>query len=195
MISKKVIIIAGIIAILLIFAGIALGVFIKNFPGVSYKNEIDLFSALTFIVTLGIGIIFPFLIKKWIDDNQSIKLYLVQEVEILESILKENMTVIEDCYRTRTVTSDHKDKVNFTFFNADLQIESLQNQFKISFPNNLNLIESIKSQNSEYYHFLTGGDFMVSDFQIDSRFYKEHKTKLNRMTMNLKELIHKIHKL
>lgn len=195
MINKKIIIIGGIIAILLILAGIALGVFVKNFPGVSYKNEIDLFSVLTFLVTLGIGIIFPFLIKKWIDDNQSIKLYLVKEVEMLESILDENMSVIEDCYKTKTVTLEHKDKVNFTFFNADLQIESLQNQFKISFPNNLNLIESIKSQNSEYYHFLTGGDFMVSDFQIDSRFYKEHKTKLNRMTMNLKELIHKIHKL
>jgi hypothetical protein len=193
--SKKNIIIVSSIAVLLILVGIALGVFVKNFPCVSYKNEIDLFSALTFLVTLGIGIIFPFLIKKWIDDNQSIKLYLVQEVEMLESILYENMAVIEDCYKTKTVTSDHKDKVNFTFFNADLQIESLQKQFEISFPNNLILIESIKNQNSEYYHFLTGGEFMVSDFQIDSRFYKEHKTKLNRMTMNLKELIHKIHKL
>lgn len=195
MINKKIVIIASIVLVLSILAGITIGVFVKNFPGVSYKNEIDLLGALTFIVTLGIGIIFPFLIKKWIDDNQSIKLYLVQEVEMLESILYENMTIIEDCYKTKTVTAEHKDKVNFTFFNADLQIESLENQFKISFPKNLNLIETIKSQNSEYYHFLTGGDFMISDFKIDSRFYKDHKTKLNRMTMNLKELIHKIHKM
>ncbi len=195
MTGKKVIIIMGVIALLLIFVGIALGVFIKNFPGVSYKNEVDLFSVLTFLVTLGIGIIFPFLIKKWIDDNRSIKLYLVKEVEKLELILNENMEVIEECYKTKIVNSEHKDKVNFTFFNADLQIESLENQFKISFPNNINLIELIKNQNSEYYHFLTGGDFMVSDFRIDSRFYKDHRTKLNRMIMNLKELIHKIHKL
>lgn len=195
MISKRTIIILAIIGFLVLNAGIALGVFVKNIPGVTYKNEVDLFSALTFLVTLGIGIVFPFLIKKWIDDNKSIKLYLIKEVEMLETILCKNIVVIDDCYKTKEITAEHKDKVNFTFFNADLQIESLENQFKISFPNNLQLIESIKQNNGEYYHFLTGGDFMISDFKIDSRFYKEHKTKLNRMTMNLKELIHQVHKL
>lgn len=195
MTNRKNLLIISIIGFLVLCAGVCIGVFSKNIPAVTYKNEIDLFSALTFLVTLGIGIVFPFLIKKWVDDNNSIKTYLVQEIEMLESILSENMSIINDCYQNKKITSEHKDKVNFTFFNADLQIESIENQFRVSFPNNLKLVDELKQNNIEYYHFLTGGDFMISDFNIDARFYKEHKTQLNRMTMNLKQLIHKIHKL
>jgi len=194
MINKKQITIAS-VGFLVLCAGVCIGVFIKNIPGVAYKNEIDLISALTFLVTLGIGIVFPFLIKKWVDDNNSIKLYLVQEIEMLEKIFVQNMCVIDECYKNKEITVEYKDRVNFNFFNADLQIESIENQFKVSFPNNLKLVEELKLKSNDYYHFLTGGDFMISDFKIDSRFYKEHKTHLNRLTMNLKQLIHKIHKL
>ena len=195
MTNRKSLIIAIFVGFIILLGGVAIGIFIKNIPGVAYKNEIDLFGVLTFLVTLGIGIVFPFLIKKWIDDKNSIKQYLVQEIEILEKILRKNMEIIEDCYKDKDVKAEHKDKVNFTFFNADLQIESIENQFKVSFPNSLYLVESLKSSNGEYYHFLTGGEFMVSDFKIDSRFYREHTTNLNRMIMNLKELIHEIHKM
>lgn len=193
--TKRNLIISILIGFILVIIGICLGVFIENFPGVTYKNEIDLFSALTFLVTLGIGIIFPFLIKKWIDDNNSIKQYIVLEIEALETLLNENMKIIEDCYKSKTITADHRDKVNFVFFNADLQIESIENQFKVSFPNNNTLVTKLKAKNGEYYHFLTGGNFMISDFVIDARFFKEHKTELNHLTMHLKQLIHKIHKL
>lgn len=183
------------LGIIVLAIGLCLGIFVKNIPVVVFKNEIDLFSALTFIVTLGIGVIYPFLIKKWIDDNKSIKSYLVQEVEVLEGILKKNENVINECYENKKIDTRDRDSVNFNLFKADLQIESIENQFKISFPNKSKLISKMKECNESYYHFLTGGNFMVSDFQIDSRFYKEHQTQLNKLIMGLKEIIHKIHKL
>ena len=177
-------------------AGIVIGVFCKNFPVLTLDKNVELIDLLTLIVTVAIGVVFPFLIKKWIDDNESIKKYLVSEIEELLSIIKENKVIIEESYRNDEFTQQNRDNINFTFHSAELQIESLEKQFKISFPNEKKMLPDLKSAFRTYKDFLTGGELMYSTFtKVELMFQKNHLNEFNSFESFLKELIHKIHRM
>lgn len=182
--------------LVLIVIGILIGIFYKNFPLFTLDTNIEIIDVLTLIVTMAIGVIFPFLIKKWIDDNESIKKYLVSEIEELLSVIKANKTIIEKSYREEKFTQDDRDNVNFTFHSAELQIESLEKQFTISFPNEKKLIPELKTAYRTYKDFLTGGELMYSTFtRVELPFQKNHLNQFNNFESFLKELIHKVHRM
>jgi hypothetical protein len=189
-------IVIGIVLILILLGGICVGVFVKNFPILEFERKISVLETLTFLVTLAIGIIFPFLIKKWVDDNQTIKNYLVQEIEQLISEIKENKTLIAQSFTDGEFKSEQRDKINFTFHSTELQIESIQKQFEVSFPNSLKIVEDMKDSFRVYKDYLTGGELMISTFvKIELPFYREHSNEYNKFESHLKEMIHKIHRI
>ena len=189
-------IVIGVVFFLILLGGICIGVFVKNFPILEFERKISVLETLTFIVTLAIGIVFPFLIKKWVDDNQTIKNYLVQEIEQLISEIKENKTLIAQSFTDGEFRSSQRDKINFTFHSTELQIESIQKQFEVSFPNSLLIVEDMKDSFRVYKDYLTGGELMISTFdKIELPFYREHSNEYNKFESHLKEMIHKIHRI
>lgn len=182
--------------IILVVIGILIGIFYKNFPLFTLDTNIEIIDLLTLIVTVAIGVVFPFLIKKWVDDNESIKKYLVSEIEELLSVIKENKSIIEKSYREESFSQEDRDNINFTFHSAELQIDSLEKQFKISFANEKQMIPDLKTAYRAYKDFLTGGELMYSTFtKVELPFQKNHLNQFNNFESFLKELIHKVHRL
>lgn len=194
--KKKQKIVIGIVSILILVAGICIGVFMKNFPILEFEPKVSVLEILTFLVTVAIGVVFPFLIKKWVDDNQTIKNYLVQEVEQLIAEIKENKDLISKSFSDGEFKNEHRDKINFTFHSTELQIESIQKQFEVSFPNSMKVVEDMKESFRVYKDYLTGGEMMISTFtKIELPFYREHSNEYNKFESHLKEMIHKVHRI
>lgn len=179
-----------------IIGGICFGIFMKNFPILEFEKKVSALEILTFLTTIAIGIIFPFLIKKWIDDNQTIKSYLVNEIEVLVKEIKKNSTLIENSYDKGEFKSEDRDSINFIFHSSELQIESIQKQFNVSFPNAKTIVEDMKTAFRDYKDYLTGGELMISTFiKVELSFHREHSNEYNKFESHLKEMIHKIHRL
>jgi uncharacterized protein YpbB len=194
--KKKEKTIIGATLLLVLLGGVCIGVFAKNIPILEFERKISALEALTFLVTVAIGIIFPFLIKKWVDDNQTIKIYLVQEIEQLITEIKENKKLIADCFSSGEFKNEDRDKINFTFHSTELQIESIQKQFEVSFPNSLKIVNDMKDSFRVYKDYLTGGELMISTFnKIELPFYREHSNEYNKFESHLKEMIHKVHRI
>ena len=127
---------------------------------------------------------------------KTIKNYLVQEIEQLISEIKENKTLIAQSFTDGKFKSEQRDKINFTFHSTELQIESIQKQFEVSFPNSLEIVEDMKDSLRVYKDYLTGGELMISTFiKIELPFYREHSNEYNKFESHLKEMIHKIHRI
>ena len=194
--KKKQKIVVGIVFVLILLAGICIGVFMKNFPILEFEPKVSVLEMLTFLVTVTIGVVFPFLIKKWVDDNQTIKQYLVQEVEQLIYEIKENKELISKSFTDGEFKNEHRDKITFTFHSTELQIESIQKQFEVSFPNSKKIVEDMKESFRVYKDYLTGGEMMISTFtKIELTFYREHSNEYNKFESHLKEMIHKVHRI
>ena len=194
--KNRTFIILGILFLLSLLGGISIGVFVKNFPIVQFDNKVATLNILTFLTTLGIGIGFPFLIKKWMDDNQSIKKYLVSEIEELIKEIKVNKKIIEDSYSMGAFVKEDRDSINFTFHSAELQIDSIQKQFAVSFPKSNSILVEMKNAYREYKDYLTGGELMISTFnKIELSFHREHSNEYNKFESHLKEMIQKIHRI
>ena len=194
--KKQHLIIFIILIVIAVIAGICVGVFVKNFPILEFDKKVSALGILTFLTTLAIGIIFPFLIKKWVDDNQTIKLYLVNEIEELVNEIKKNNTLIEKSYSNGEFKNEDRDSINFIFHSSELQIGSIQKQFDVSFPNANTIVEEMKTAFREYKDYLTGGELMISTFnKVELSFHREHSNEYNKFESHLKEMIHKIHRL
>lgn len=75
--SIKNVTIISVSAILLLAIGVLLGIFIDDFPILTLDPSVGLLDAASLCVTIAIGIVVPFLLKKWIDDSKSAKGYVI----------------------------------------------------------------------------------------------------------------------
>ena len=194
--KKQHLIIFWVIIIIVFFGGICVGVLVKNIPILEFEKKVSILEFLIFLTTLAIGIIFPFLIKKWIDDNQTIKSYLVNEIEQLVNEISENEKLIEVSHKKGEFKKKDRDSINFIFHSSELQIESIEKQFNVSFPNAQKIVDEMKTEFRGYKDYLTGGELMISTFKkVELSFHKEHSNKYNKFKSHLKEMIHKVHRL
>ena len=190
-------ILVGILLAIFLISGIAIGIVWKDLPLVTFNSELKLSEVANFILTLTLGIVIPFMVKKWIEDNRSVKSTLVEEIKNIIYTLSKIKSIIDTCHSQNLITKEQKDEINFLFHESELQINSFDEQLKISFPNAHNsLATSLKKNYHEYKDYLTGGELMLSAFdKVDNRFYREHKTELFKIETHLKTVIHRIHKL
>lgn len=164
----------------------------------AYKidNTINTLDFVSFIVTVTIALLVPFLIKKAIDDNKGIKTLLIDEVKSLICLAELNHKVISDLYsESATIESNHKDSIRENFFDIELKIDSLRTQFEISYPSKIKVIERIFEQTLIYKQFLTDGKFFISTYtNVDHDFYRDEKNAFAKFQKSLIGNIHEIHK-
>lgn len=190
-------IIVGVIISVAFAIGLTLGLIWKDIPNIKFNNELKIFEVANFLLTLTLGIAIPLLVKKWIEDNRSIKSSLVEEVKNIIGTLDKVKSLIGSCHSCLKITKEQKDEINYLFHRSELQISSLNEQLKISFePHSIKMMEKLKDKYHNYKDYLTGGELMLSSFdKVDDRFYREHNTEHAKIETHLKTVIHQIHKL
>jgi len=177
--------------------GLVLGLLWKDLPNIKFNNEVKIFEIANFLLTLTIGVTIPLLVKKWIEDGRYVKGSLVEEVKSIISIIEKIKTKIGNCYSSSEIKKEDKDEINYLFHESELQINSLNKQFDISFKKqSQKIMQDLKKNYHDYKDYLTGGELMLSNFKkIDNRFYREHNTEQAKIETHLKTIIHQIHKL
>lgn len=195
--SRKSKLILGLILFVFFAIGLTIGIIWKDLPIVKFNPEIKIYEVANLLLTLAIGIAIPLLVKKWIEDNRSVKISLVDEIKNILSTLNKIKLLLDNCHKCSTITKEQKDEINYLFHESELQINSLNEQLKISFdPQCKKIIDKLKENYHIYKDYLTGGELMLSSFvKVDDRFYREHKTEQSKIETYLKTVIHQIYKL
>lgn len=195
--SRKSKLILGLILFVFFAIGLSIGIIWKDLPIVKFNPEIKIYEVANLLLTLIIGITIPLLVKKWIEDNRSVKISLVDEIKNILSTLNEIKLLLDNCHKCSIITKEQKDEINYLFHESELQINSLNEQLKISFePQCKKIIDKLKENYHTYKDYLTGGELMLSSFvRVDDRFYREHKTEQSKIETYLKTVIHQIYKL
>lgn len=186
-----------IVSLVLIFlVGLSFSYFVKNFPIVTFDPKLSLFRCLNLIVTLAIGFYIPLVIKKWIEDSNSIKRIIEQDIFEFEELSKSISDLIAEKYSEGIVTKEDKDKIIFSFHKTEQKLSSLEKQFIYSFPKNKVIITELKTEYIKYNDIITGGDLMISSFtSIPSTFYRENINSYSVFESKIRETLHRLHKI
>lgn len=186
-----------ILAFLILFFGIVIGIVINDMPVLKLNPEIKLFEPLTFLLTATIGVLIPFFIKRWIDDSRQIKNNLIDE---LKFTLKEYEIIkdkIKFCYNNRAISKSDKDEINILFEQADLKFNCLNQQMIEAFDKETKCIrDEIHNGCIEYWKHTTSAEMMSSKFKVISEtFFRQHNEYFLKFETIIKKAIIKVHKL
>lgn len=186
----------AILIFLFFLIGLMTGLIWKDIPILKLNPEVKITECLSIIVTLGIGIFIPLIVKKWIEDARSVKTYLVDELKTILSTLNLIKMKLKESFDKGSIGKGEKDEINYFFHTAELQITSFKNQFKVAFPaQEKKLSQKLSEIYNAYKDFLTDGPFMISSFiKIDDRFYREHNQESMKLESYFKTLIQKVYK-
>ena len=153
-----------IIPIITLVLGVVIGVFIRDFPQFSMDYNIKITDVLSIIVTLSIGLFIPFIIKKMIDDRNTLKNNLIEEVGSFVKIASKIDERITTIYNTNKITQRNKDDINLLFELADDEFNSLFEFLKENCDKESNkLLDKVKDKYFEYWKILTGTEIMKSN--------------------------------
>ena len=189
--SRKRISISIIAAILCLIFGILLGVVIKDFPVLKLNPTIAILDAASLCVTIAIGILVPFLLKRWIDDSRSARGYLVEELREFLHDVSEIYELTKDYFFTGIITPENKTRINTTFETIDLKLSNLSHELEDFYDNETKpLRDSLKEKYMDYWKCMTGSKIMSDKFKsIDESFYKEATALYLQVETKIKDII------
>ncbi|MHB8260381.1 MAG: hypothetical protein ACYDCN_15870 [Bacteroidia bacterium] len=184
-----------VVGIFMLIIGLVIGFLFIDFPKIEFDNHMRLYEICNLVLTLGIAISIPFIVKKSIDDKRAIKTFLTDEVKETLKYLVKSKELINNCYVNGALTKQNKDTIIIDFDNLGLQINSLKEQFEISFkPESQTLMAELTETYLNYHRFVTGDELMREAYdKIDIGFNRDYKTHYNKLELQLKRLIHKFH--
>ena len=189
--SRKRISISIIAAILCLLFGILLGVVIKDFPVLKLDPSIAILDAASLLVTITIGILVPFLLKRWIDDSRSARGYLVEELREFLHDVNEIHELTEEYFFAGKITRDNKTRINTTFETVDLKLTNLSHELEDFYDKETKpLRDSLKEKYMDYWKCMTGSKIMSDKFKnIDESFYKEATELYLQVETKIKDII------
>ena len=189
--SRKSISISIIAAILCLIFGILLGVVIKDFPVLKLDPTIAILDAASLCVTIAIGILVPFLLKRWIDDSRSARGYLVEELREFLHDVSEIYELTKDYFFTGKITPENKTRINTTFETIDLKLSNLSHELEDFYDKETKpLRDSLKEKYMDYWKCMTGSKIMSDKFKsIDESFYKEATELYLQVETKIKDII------
>jgi hypothetical protein len=169
---------------------------IGMFGSIKVNAEINILDALSLCATLLIAFLIPTTVKKILDDNRSVKILLVEETQDLLSLSKAVYAKINNFYTSeKQMTGADKDAVIEAFYTAELKMDSIREQFDVSYPDKTLIHEDITIALLKYKSFVTGGIFMNSKYiEIDHNFFMENKSEFSEFEKHVMTKVHKIHK-
>ncbi len=184
-----------VVGLIMLLFGLIIGFLITDFPKIEFDPKLKIYEVFNLFLTLCIAISIPFIVKKTIDDQRAIKTFLGEEVKETIKCAVKIKTLISTCYYGGAITGSNKDELIKLMDELGIQIGALSEQLEISFPNeSKKIVKDIKELYFNYDKYVTGDVLMGQNYNtVDAGFYRDHKTGYNKMEMNLKKAIHKIH--
>lgn len=185
------------LALIILCFGIVIGLLINDVPKIRLNLEVKLFEPLTFLLTLTIGVLIPFYIKRWIDDTRHIKNNLIDE---LKSTLKEYEIIkskIKFCYNNGSINDSDKTEINSLFEQADLKLNCLKQELIETYDKETSCLrDEIGSRSIDYWKQTTSAEMMSSKFKkITDIFLRQNNECFLKLETTIKKGIIKIHKL
>lgn len=143
--------------VLILVLGICLGIIVRDFPKFKLVYEIKISDAFQNIITLGVGVFVPIIIKKIIDDSRSIKSTLMNEIENYEEQLNKVLELFQQCYKNKKLTQVNKENINLLLELTDSKLDSLKSCLSDQIPNKLQTeLNKITELQNSVWKKLTG---------------------------------------
>lgn len=189
--SRKRITLISLGVILCLAIGVLIGVFIKDFPILIFDPTIALVDAASLLVTIAIGILVPFLLKRWIDDSRSARGYLVEELREFLHDVSEIHELTKEYFFAGKITSENKTRINSTFETIDLKFNNLSHELEDFYDKETKpLRDTLYEKYIDYWKCLTGTEIMSDKYKcIDESFYKNATSLYLQVETKIKDII------
>ena len=183
-------------ATLLLVIGLLLGIAIDDFPILTLDPSVGLLDAASLCVTIAIGLVVPFLLKKWIDDSKSAKGYVIGELREFLQDISEISELTKNIFYNGKITSAEKTRINTSFETTDIKYHNLSNELKDFYDKETaELRDKLYKSYIEYWKYLTGSEIMSEKFKcIDEKFYKQATTLYLNVETKIKDIIRLMYK-
>lgn len=183
--------------IIIFFLGISIGIIVRDWPKFRIIYELKITDIISNILTLGVGIFVPFLIKKIIDDTRSVKTILVNEIDNYSKSMEPIFDMIKQCYDNKKISSNHKEFITFTLELCEQNFLGLKESILENFSTQLNKeIKSIEEQQTIIWKKLTGNSISSQKIRtIDLQTFQQVCQLKEEMKIRVTALKTKIHKI
>jgi len=163
--------------------GILLGIVIRDFPLFTLNYNLKITEVLSVLLTFGIGIFIPLIVKKLIEDKRSFKNTLIEEIGTFvktASRISERITTI---YESTKITQRDKDDINLLFEIADEEFNSLFSFIETHCQDGTKKeLANLKAKWIEYWKILTGTEVTKSEVKrVDEITYKKAVKNFNEL--------------
>ena len=177
--------------------GICVGIIVRDFPKFTLDYHLKITDIIKIILTFGIGIFVPLIVKKLIEDKRSFKNSLMEEVSSFNKMASRINDRLNAIYTSGKLTQKDKDGFTLLFeigddeFNelCDFMTEHCNTESKKH-------IESLQTKQIEYWKTLTGSEITASSVKkISDLTYKKASkqyTEIKAITRKIKTSINKM---
>jgi hypothetical protein len=185
------------VPIILIAFGICLGLIIKDFPLFKIVWDVKITDIAQNIITLGVGLFVPLLVKKIIEDQKSIKNSLVEEVNAFQKSISNINEVFKAIYQSGALTEKNKEDFTTYFEISDNELNSLEVFLVANCAQKLKKeLEAIKKSYHDYWHLLTGSQMTKRSVKkVEETIFHQGNDKFSNLISGIRNIKSKIHTL
>lgn len=181
----------------LLIIGICLGIIIRDFPKFTLDYNLKITDILKLILTFGIGVFVPLIVKKIIEDKRSFKSSLIEEVSSFNKIASRINDRLNTVHSSGKLTQKDKDGFVLLFEIGDDEFNELCDFItENSNTDSKTHIEILKVKHIEYWKTLTGSEITSSSVKkINDVTYKKASklfTDIKTLTRKIKASINKM---
>lgn len=176
-------------------AGVSLDRIFVDFPYLKLNPQVSVIEVAGLFVTFTIAFMIPFSVNKLIEEKRGLKVFLIDDLKDLISIVKVVETTISDSHSRGDFSSDDRDFIVHTFNDAGLKIEIIKSQLEIIFKDEYKeYSDKLSELIISYDNYVTGGELMISSFvKVNEHFFLENKTRYASFEKELKKFILRIY--
>lgn len=166
-----------------LIGGVIIGIIIRDFPLFSLNYNLKVTEVFSLLVTLGIGIFIPLIVKKLIDDRRSLKNTLIEEAGTFAKTASRINDRVLTIYESQKITQRDKDDINLLFEIADEEFNSLLSFIETHCQNGTKKeLANLKAKWIDYWKILTGTEVTKSEVKrLDETTYKKALKTFNEL--------------
>ena len=160
-------------------------------PSTHIERNVNIVGISNLIVTIVIAITIPFLINRWINNKRTSKDLIVSNIQELIAMYHSHTLLLLELKNGTKSLTQVQEEMQLAISRVDMEANGLDKLVSILAPKLATRL-NIRGIPPEYFDWLTGGDFLKSDFQISLDFLKMHEEILRQTTLRLKLLAQQV---
>jgi hypothetical protein len=166
-----------------LIGGILIGIIVRDFPLFTINYNLKITEVISVLLTFGIGIFIPLVVKKLIDDRRSFKNSLIEEIGAFvktASRINERITTI---FESSKISQRDKDDMNLLFEIADDEFNSLYLFIETHCKDGTKKeLLNLKEKWIEYWKILTGTEVTKSEVKrVEEATFKKAVKNFNEL--------------